>query len=148
MPIRSKIAVVAPLVAVAVSGLVAGTAAADAGPAAARGDVGITSNYDGVCEEGELCLYYNTNRDGSSYADFFRSVQDFATAKFLAPGRGQGQLIKNNAASACNKDNRLTARIFYNSNWEGVYDDIPPNTCETLDDTYNENASFVWRGEL
>ncbi|MCT2587021.1 peptidase inhibitor family I36 protein [Actinophytocola gossypii] len=139
MRIRSRVAVAAPLLAVAVSGLATGTATAD---------VRAASNYDGVCQDGELCLYYNTNRDGSSYADFYYGVMDFATSRFIAPGRGEGQPVKNNAASACNKDDRLTARIYFNSGWEGVYDEIPPNTCERLADTYNENASFSWVGEV
>nr|WP_291414136.1 peptidase inhibitor family I36 protein [Actinophytocola sp.] len=100
------------------------------------------SALDGVCQSGEFCLYYNSGHQGS-LADFVLGVRDFSTVRFVGPGAGKGQ-VKNNAASACNKDDDLTARVHLNSNWQGAYDTIPPNTCRNLVNTYNENASFVW----
>ncbi len=101
------------------------------------------SALDGACQSGELCLYYNSDHAGS-LADFELGVKDFATVRFVSAGAGKGQQVKNNAASACNKDDNLTARVHYNSNWEGAYDSIPPGTCRNLVKTYNQNASFVW----
>lgn len=127
------ITTVLPVVALSVIGF-AGTASAD---------VSTQSALDGVCQAGELCLYFNSNHQGS-FSDFVLGVKDFSTVRFVADGAGKGQLVKNNAASACNKDDNLTARVFFNSNWAGSHDDIPPNTCRNLVNTYNENASFEW----
>ncbi len=137
-----KITAIAPLAAaVALSfTALAGTASAESAPA---GDVTAQAALDGVCQSGEFCLYYNSGHQGS-FSDFVLGVKDFSTVKFIAAGAGQGQLVKNNAASACNKDDNLDARVFFNSNWTGVYDTIPPNTCKNLVNTYNENASFEW----
>ncbi|HEV7648435.1 MAG TPA: peptidase inhibitor family I36 protein [Actinophytocola sp.] len=128
-----KITTVLPIVALSIIGL-AGTASAD---------VTTQSALDGVCQSGEFCLYYNSNEQGS-LSDFELGVKDFATVRFVATGAGKGELVKNNAASACNKDDNLTARVFFNSNWAGAHDDIAPGTCRNLVNTYNENASFLW----
>lgn len=98
---------------------------------------------NGVCENLEFCLYYNSNYAGS-VSDFGERVSDFAPYVFKGPGAGQGQTVKNNAASACNQTGRYTARVYYNSGYKGVYDDIPPRSCRNLSKTYNENASFQW----
>jgi len=127
------ITTVLPIVALSLIGL-AGTASAD---------VSAQSALDGVCQSGEFCLYYNSNHSGS-FSDFVLGVKDFSTVRFVADGAGKGQLVKNNAASACNKDDNLTARVFFNSNWQGAHDDIAPGTCKNLVNTYNENASFEW----
>lgn len=102
---------------------------------------------NGVCESGygsgELCLYYNSNLQGSM-RDFFYEVRDFAGYRYLTPGAGQGQYVKNNAASAWNRDTLDTARIFYNRNFMGPADDVRPGTWRNLGDTKNDNASFTW----
>ncbi|MBB4911653.1 peptidase inhibitor family I36 protein [Actinophytocola algeriensis] len=105
--------------------------------------VGTMAARDGKCDNLEFCLYYNSEL-GGSVSDFDQRVSDFANYVFKGPGAGQGQSVKNNAASACNKTGRYTARVYYNSNYKGVYDDIPPYTCYNLTRTYNENASFQW----
>ena len=102
------------------------------------------THYNGVCEEGELCLFYNSGCNGSM-ADFYYPVENFQGYVFRTPGAGQGQSVKNNAAAARNTDNYVTARIYYNSGWQGPYDNVGPNTsCRNLINTYNENASFEW----
>jgi hypothetical protein len=101
------------------------------------------SALDGSCQSGEFCLYYNSGHAGS-FTDFALGVKDFSTVRFIADGAGKGELVKNNAASACNKDDNLTARVYFNSGWKGDYDSIAPGTCRNLSKTYNENASFQW----
>ncbi len=117
----------------------AGGASAEPAP----GGVSARSALDGSCQSGEFCLYYNSDHQGS-FSDFVLGVKDFATVRFVADGAGKGQLVKNNAASACNKDDNLTARVYFNSDWAGEYDSIAPGTCKNLVNTYNENASFQW----
>jgi len=103
-----------------------------------------STEYNGVCEVGEVCLYFNSNCQGS-FADFYGAIPDFAGYKFLSAGNGKGQGVKNNAASAKNRDTSHTARIHFNSNYSGSYDNIAPQTsCQNLQKTYNENASLSW----
>jgi hypothetical protein len=135
------ITAIVPLVAAAALSLTAFATGASATPA--PGGPSAQSALDGVCQSGEFCLYYNSGHHGS-FTDFELGVKDFSTVKFIADGAGKGQLVKNNAASACNKDDNLTARVYFNSDWQGEYDSIAPGTCENLVNTYNENASFVW----
>lgn len=130
-----KTALLAPLAAAALATTAfTGIAAADVSAAAAR---------DGHCDNLEFCLYYNSEL-GGSVSDFDERIPDFANYVFKGPGAGQGQSVKNNAASACNETGRYTARVYYNSNYKGVYDDIPPFSCRNLSKVYNQNASFQW----
>jgi len=101
---------------------------------------------NGVCEAGEVCLFYNSNCRGS-LADFNSWIPDFAGYRFISAGAGQGRLVKNDAASARNRLAGWVARIHFNRNYQGVYDDIPPGSstsCRNLVRTYNENASLSW----
>ncbi|GAB3503587.1 peptidase inhibitor family I36 protein [Amycolatopsis cihanbeyliensis] len=98
---------------------------------------------NGKCENLEFCLYYNSTL-GGSVSDFDRKVSNFAPYVFKGPGAGRGQSVKNNAASACNRMGRYTARIYYNSGYKGPHDDIPPKACRNLSVTYNDNASWKW----
>ena len=64
------------------------------------------TDRNGVCEVGEACLFYNSNCQGS-FIDFSGWVDDFAGYTFVSDGAGKGQRVKNNAASARNRDSRL-----------------------------------------
>jgi hypothetical protein len=102
-----------------------------------------TAARDGRCDNLEFCLYYNSDHKGS-VSDHEDAVADFANYVFKGPGAGQGQGVKNNAASACNNMGRYVARVYYNSNHKGVYDDVQPRSCRNLKKTYNQNASWEW----
>jgi len=132
----------------ALLGVVALSGTAGAGqdrPAANVTDVGIQVNHNGVCEVNEVCLYYNSNCQGS-LADFEFDVPDFAPYTFVSAGAGQGQGVKNNAASARNRDTTWIADIHFNSNYGGARDRIArTGACQRLVNTYNENASLKWR---
>jgi len=146
MSLRTKVAVLLPLAALSLAGLTAGTAAADTHDkhgGMPKSAVQAVAEQNGVCNIDEVCLFYNSDVSGS-FSDFYYEVEDFAGYKFLTTGNGKGQAVKNNAASACNNDSVLTARIHYNSGWQGSYDDIAPLTCRNLTNTYNENASLSW----
>ncbi|WP_330461100.1 peptidase inhibitor family I36 protein [Streptomyces sp. NBC_00820] len=84
-------------------------------------------------------LYYNSNEGGSSACFYVK--QNFAGEVFTEAGAGQGQPVKNNAASADNWGGH-TARVFYNSNYVGLYDDVQGDSWRNLADTYNNNASW------
>ena len=58
---------------------------------------------DGVCDAGEVCLYYNSNGEGS-VSDFSGSIPNYGGSQpncyeFKGSGNGQGKCVKNNAAS-------------------------------------------------
>lgn len=106
-------------------------------PAASAGE------HDGNCEGLELCFYYNSNLGGADH-DFRYKIADLGPYRFLAPGSGAGLSVKNNAASARNRDGYFTARIYFNSGYAGPADDVPPLTWRNLGDTFNDNASFNW----
>ncbi|GAB2900479.1 hypothetical protein [Streptomyces mayteni] len=59
-------------------------------------------------------------------------------------GNGAGQGIKNNAASARNRHSSYSGRVYYNSWWQGAYNNFLPGTSGNLTSTYNNNASFQW----
>jgi hypothetical protein len=137
---RMRTVVAAPLFALAltVTGAVSGSASAD------DREFGITGgHYDGICDTHEICLYFNSDFQGS-VADFGSGVPDFAGKVFKGPGAGRGQAVKNNAASVCNSHPIYAAVVYFNSHYSGKADVIPPNDCENLRNTYNENASATW----
>jgi hypothetical protein len=140
------------LIGVVVATLVAGIAlvggqaqAAPAAPAPPASEIGVQyTSYNGRCEVGEVCLYYNSNCQGS-FADFGGWVDNFSGYVFLSSGAGKDDPVKNNAASARNLDTTWTARIWFNSNQSGTYDNIGPSAgCRNLVNTYNDNASLSW----
>jgi hypothetical protein len=106
----------AAIVSTVVSGVVMAAPAAQAAPAATAGN--------GVCESGEVCLYYNSNHRGS-LRDFNGSVQSYGTGasclKFISSGAGRGVCVKNHAASVWNRTS-VPVAVFYKSNWAGAID--------------------------
>ncbi|MER5362877.1 peptidase inhibitor family I36 protein [Streptomyces sp. NPDC002785] len=91
------------------------------------------------CPSSKFCFYYNSNQAGSYYA-LGASDPDLAGSTFTSSGAGQGQAVKNNAASAWN--NRLCgAVVFYNSNYGGPHDSFLNGQRFNLVNTYNQNAS-------
>ncbi len=99
------------------------------------------ASQDGICQSGEFCLYYNSDRTGS-LADFSGSIADYGgTYKFISAGAGQGQLVKNQAASVRNRTfGNVT--VFYNSGYAGSSQTIAPGAAVNLNTTLkNQNAS-------
>jgi len=86
--------------------LTAGALSAPAAAAQAQPAQSVEQN--GVCEYGEICLYYGSDATGS-LSDFSsdHNVADYGDSpadcyKFISPGAGQDQCIKNNAESLIN----------------------------------------------
>lgn len=115
---------------------------------AARALPGTSRN--GVCDLGEFCYYYNSGHAGS-VSDFFGSVPNYGTSQptcyeFRGPGAGRGTCIKNNAASVWNRSVG-TVRVYYNSNFSGSFQDLPPGAkVNLLPGLKNNNASHQYRG--
>ncbi|MEU9084701.1 peptidase inhibitor family I36 protein [Streptomyces sp. NPDC048357] len=129
----------------------AGVGLALAAPASASSMLG--SNCSDLRSYGQcLQLFYNSGFGGSySYYEGTTSVPVMASSdKFLTGGAGQGQEIKNNAASAKNHTSQgFWVSIYYNSWYDGPCDAIAPNkSASKLVNTYNENASaYTGKGD-
>ncbi|WP_405009897.1 peptidase inhibitor family I36 protein [Kitasatospora sp. NBC_01539] len=93
----------------------------------------------GDCPDGKFCLFYNSNQQGSHFT-MSTSISDLAGYTFTSSGNGQGQHVKNNAASAVSNV-CVTVRVYYNSNYSGPVDMFNYRNAANLVNTYNENAS-------
>lgn len=121
--------------------LLGGTVMAVAAPAAQAATAG-----NGVCESGEVCLYFNSNHEGS-LRDFSGSVKNYGEGasciKFVSRGNGQGKCVKNNAASVWNRKT-VPVTVFYKSGWAGSIDSfIGGAKANLLPALKNENAGHV-----
>jgi len=101
---------------------------------------------NGVCESGEFCLYYNSGNAGSR-VDLVNSQRDYGTGSgcitFVSSGSGQGQCVKNNTASVWNRTGK-SVFVFYNSDFGGVYDEVPNGAQVDLNaNVKNNNASQI-----
>ncbi|MFD0569414.1 peptidase inhibitor family I36 protein [Kitasatospora gansuensis] len=67
------------------------------------------------CRDGEFCLFYNSDQQGSHMV-VPTSIPDLAGYTFTSPGRGQGQRVKNNAASVVS-NTCVTVWVHFNSNY-------------------------------
>lgn len=100
---------------------------------------------NGTCDSGEFCYYYNSDNAGS-VSDFTTSVGDYGTTQpscydFKGSGSGQGQCIKNDAASVWNRSSK-TVRVYFNSNYSGSYQEFASGAKGNLNSTLkNQNAS-------
>ena len=105
---------------------------------------------DGACDAGEVCFYYNSNYEGS-VSDFPFSVEDYGTSQpgcydFKGPGQGQGECIKNEAASVINRTDQPVT-VYFNSGYRGTAQVIPAHSSANLGDTLkNDNASHLIGG--
>ena len=104
------------------------------------------AELDGSCHYRELCLFWGSNETGA-LADFYWNRLDFGSTRYPSPPGwtypGRGELVKNNAASALNFA-PVPARVYYNENWTGPYDDVPAHGRRNLYNTWNDNASFTF----
>ncbi len=101
---------------------------------------------NGVCESGEVCLYYNSNHQGS-LVDFAGSVKNYGTGsgcvRYVGAGNGRGKCVKNNAASVWNRKS-VPVTIFYKSGWSGAIDSFVAGAKANLRaGLKNENAGHV-----
>ena len=108
------------------------------------------ADRDGICQSGEFCLYYNSDHAGS-VSDFTGSIADYGATQpdcyeFKGAGAGQGQCVKNNAASVWNRTGG-TVTVFYNSDFGGASQSFAAGAKVNLNATLkNENASHKFGG--
>ncbi|GGT57221.1 hypothetical protein ABT368_10555 [Streptomyces althioticus] len=117
-----------------------------ASPASAAIDVG------GNCPERCLTLFYNTGYKGSRFVISYNGsgtngIPNLAGYNFVTSGAGQGQPVKNNAASAYATFPGVGTSwvVYYNSGYGGACDAIRAyqeiEYAYQLVNTYNNNAS-------
>ncbi len=104
------------------------------------------ASFDGVCESGEFCLYYNSGNQGS-LRDFPGSISNYGEGtgchRFISAGPGQGECVKNNAASAWNRQASYVT-VFYKSGYAGAIDNFSPGSKADLRPALkNENAGHL-----
>ncbi|WP_409470950.1 peptidase inhibitor family I36 protein [Streptomyces sp. HC307] len=100
------------------------------------------------CPDQSACLYYNSDLGGASAIDNGDDIADYGTWKFYYTQSGTGgqngylQYVKNNAASISSGNDPGGYRVYYNSNYAGVYQTIGGNSWANLNSQLkNENAS-------
>jgi hypothetical protein len=99
---------------------------------------------NGVCEPGELCLWYFSGQQGS-FVDLYWGANDLAEKVFLSPGAGRGTVVANNAESARNYDTRQTALLCTEAYHVGNCQSIPPNSTRDLLPGFKNNVeSTEW----
>ncbi|MEV8635798.1 peptidase inhibitor family I36 protein [Streptosporangium sp. NPDC051023] len=92
----------------------------------------------------DICFYWGSNLSGSVRSYTRGEVRaDFGGDTFTSIGDGQGERVKNNAASVYN-DTSLTAEVCYNENYGSPCDLVSPYSWRNLNHTWNDNASFHW----
>ncbi len=105
---------------------------------------------DGICQSGEFCLYYNSDHAGS-VSDFTGSIDDYGASQpacyeFKGAGAGQGQCVKNNAASVWNRTGGQVT-VFYNSGYAGDSQTFSAGAKVNLKAALkNDNASHRFGG--
>ena len=125
--------------------IAAGAAAAGAGVVATAPHAGAATARNGVCETGEFCYSYNSGFAGS-VSDFTASLGDYGTRTpscyvFVGAGKGKGQCIKNNAASAWNRTSK-PVHVYYNTGFGGASQKVAAGARVDLTGTLkNNNAS-------
>lgn len=131
--------------AVSVLALIIGASAAATPSASAYN---FTVARDGQCGMGEICFYYNSDQQGS-VSDFDATtgdIADYGTSQpgcydFKGDGDGKGLCMKNHAASVGNFS-RYPVTIYFNSDFGGHSQTIPPFSNANLDEKLkNNNAS-------
>jgi hypothetical protein len=103
------------------------------------------TDRNGVCEQGEFCLYFNSDQQGS-LSDFATSISDYGDSQpscydFKSAGNGKGLCVKNNAAAVWNRTSKPVT-VYYNSGYAGTSQTIAAGAKANLQATLkNENAS-------
>ncbi|MEU5340020.1 MULTISPECIES: peptidase inhibitor family I36 protein [unclassified Streptomyces] len=100
------------------------------------------------CTEGSACLYYNSNLGGAFVDDTGDNIDNYDPWKYsyrqsgTGGSNGIGQYVKNNAASISSGNDTGGYRVYFNSNYAGVYQTIGGNSWANLNSQLkNNNAS-------
>jgi hypothetical protein len=112
--------------------LVGGVGVATAGPASAA------THKNGVCESGELCLYYLTDYRGPVF-DLYVSDNDFSNDYFP----GTSTRANDNTESVWNRDT-YTWYVYVHANRGGSRGTLSPGSYGNFTTTYKNQVSSAY----
>lgn len=125
----------------------------------ANADVWVDTDTQTSCDSSCVVFYFNSSYGGSrttvNGSANYDGISNLAPYTFLSSGSGQGQALKNNAASAKARNPCLgcNATIYFNSGYGGACDQFEATYSEyqsasQLTATYNNNASVLFRSKM
>jgi Peptidase inhibitor family I36 len=120
--------------AASIASLPSAVATAGAAPQAIR---------DGLCNEGDACLWYYTDFKGSEY-DNPHNEPNLVNNRFIGAGPGQLSQVGNNAETVFNQDGALTLVVCTGPNSTGSCGTIAPFSGGTLSPTYIDNVESIY----
>lgn len=100
---------------------------------------------DGICDPGEFCLYYNSSKyNFGSLHDYQADDPYLFDDTFISPGRGQGQIVANNAAAYWNRSPG-TVYVYTLGQFGGTVGSIPPGLPRRdFSLGYKNNVESFW----
>lgn len=102
--------------------------------------LGARAGKDGVCDTGELCLYYWQNREGAML-DLYLSEADFSGDILRGGGLGNGGSADNNTRSYLSRDIYYW-RVYDGVNYTGTQIQcIAPGEAGNFDNSFWDQAS-------
>lgn len=100
---------------------------------------------NGVCNVGEVCLYYLHSPIFGSLYDAVHNDPNLFDNQFISPGLGHGAVVGNNAEFVWNRDPRISVRVCTGLNNTGICGVVLPNQSGNFTPTFkNRVQSFSW----
>lgn len=105
------------------------------------------ASQNGVCEVGDLCLYYYSSPTYGSGYDQSHNDQNLNNNHFIFTGSGKGSVVGNNAEAYWNRDPRAYAYVCTGINYTGSCGWLAPNAYGNLNSTYKNNSESIFWGD-
>jgi hypothetical protein len=100
---------------------------------------------NGVCNVGEVCLYYLHSPIFGSLYDTGHNDPNLFNNHFISPGLGRGSVVGSNAEFVWNRDPRTTVRVCTGLNNTGICGVVFPNQSGNFTNTFkNRVQSLSW----
>ena len=120
--------------AASIANLPSAVAAAQAAPQAIR---------DGLCNEGDACLWYLSNFKGSEY-DNPHNEPNLVNNRFISAGLGQLSQVGNDAETVWNQDGSVALVVCTGPNSTGSCGTVAPFSGGTLTSTFINNVESIY----
>jgi hypothetical protein len=104
-------------------------------------------SQDGLCDVGDLCLYYVSAPTYGSGYDAAHNDQNLFNNRFIFAGSGQRAIVGNNAEAYWNRDPRAFAYVCTEINYGGSCGWLAPNSFGNLNSTYSNKSDSVFWGD-
>lgn len=140
VPAESKVAEPQPAAAAPISQLPSAVNATSAPKSAPTSE---QLAQDGICDAGDVCLYYLANIVGSRY-DTSHNDPSLFNNRFITSGSGQWSGVGNNAEAVWHRDSRVTLVICTGPNSTGTCGTVGPGVSGNLTATYKNNVESIY----